>query len=246
MNKLQKGIALTLVLILISFCIPQSVFAEPLYLEAKDSEGKTWRVETPSSSPLALNGADELRVEKNADGDYIAQLFKNGNETSSNGLIWIYQPIPAGVTAKKIKVDGVEITFSVVGNTWKYAAEFTSEEAKIARLKEVYTIGYTGTDEEGTALYYVTDEDVSIGIFVIVSSDEQEAIILAGPITENGDQLTINDEESGDSLTFTVEEVESGIRLTFEDGSTTILIPTPAHEVIDTIKEIFDEYDIYI
>ena len=93
-------------------------------LTATDAEGRTWTVEALESAPDALNGADTLKIEKNAKGNYVAKLFKGGAEISSRGLLWVYQPIPAGVTAKKIKVDGVETTFSVVGNTWKYAAEF--------------------------------------------------------------------------------------------------------------------------
>ena len=93
-------------------------------LTANDAEGRTWTVEALESAPDALNGADTLKIEKNAKGNYVAKLFKGGAEISSRGLLWVYQPIPAGVTAKKIKVDGVETTFSVVGNTWKYAAEF--------------------------------------------------------------------------------------------------------------------------
>ena len=93
-------------------------------LTATDPDGRTWTVEVPASAPDALNGADTLKIEKNAKGNYVAKLFKGGAEISSRGLLWVYQPIPAGVTAKKIKVDGVETTFSVVGNTWKYAAEF--------------------------------------------------------------------------------------------------------------------------
>ena len=93
-------------------------------LTANDAEGRTWTVEALESAPDALNGADTLKIEKNAKGNYVAKLFKGGAEISSKGLLWVYQPIPAGVTAARIKVDGVETTFSVVGNTWKYAAEF--------------------------------------------------------------------------------------------------------------------------
>ena len=147
MNKLKTGMALLLILALTLVCIPQSAFAIPPLLDsdilsdklkeyaeselwkagilkAKDPEGRTWLVTAPASALDALNGADTLKIEKNAKGNYVAKLFKGDAEISSKGLLWVYQPIPAGVTAKKIKVDGVETTFYVVGDTWKYAAEF--------------------------------------------------------------------------------------------------------------------------
>ena len=95
-----------------------------LLVEAPKSLTKDgWKVEEVASAPGALNGADELRIEKNAKGNYVAKLYKAGVEIASKGLVWVYQPTN-GVKAKKIKVDGVETTFSVVDGCWKYAAEF--------------------------------------------------------------------------------------------------------------------------
>ena len=45
-----------------------------------------------ASAPDALNGADELRIEKNAKGNYVAKLYKAGVEIASKGLVWVYQP----------------------------------------------------------------------------------------------------------------------------------------------------------
>lgn len=95
-------------------------------LEVKAPKSLTkdgWKVEEVDSAPGALNDADELRIEKNAKGNYVAKLYKAGVEIASKGLVWVYQPTN-GVKAKKIKVDGVETTFSVVDGCWKYAAEF--------------------------------------------------------------------------------------------------------------------------
>ena len=62
-----------------------------LLVEAPKSLTKDgWKVEEVASAPGALNGADELRIEKNAKGNYVAKLYKAGVEIASKGLVWVY------------------------------------------------------------------------------------------------------------------------------------------------------------
>lgn len=116
----------------------------------------------------------------------------------------------------------------------------TSGDDLMAQLKERFTIGYCGAGDDDSELYWAVDENVSSGIFLIISPDKTQAISLVGNIEEvDGEWLKITDEQTGNEATIKVEQIaDNQIQLTKDDGSFAILQSVPADQVIDKMFEI--------
>lgn len=120
-------------------------------------------------------------------------------------------------------------------------AESVNADDLMTQLKERFTIGYCGVGDDDSELYWAVDEDVSSGMFLIVSPDKTQTISLVGMIEEVDDEwLKITDEQTGNEATIKVEQIDDNkIQLTTkDDGSFAILQSVPADQVIDKMFEI--------
>ena len=119
-------------------------------------------------------------------------------------------------------------------------AESVNADDLMTQLKERFTIGYCGVGDDDSELYWAVDEDVSSGMFLIVSPDKTQSISLVGMIEEVDDEwLKITDEQTGNEVTIKVQQIDDNkIQLTKDDGSFAILQSVPADQVIDKMFEI--------
>lgn len=119
-------------------------------------------------------------------------------------------------------------------------SESVNADDLMTQLKERFTIGYCGAGDDDSELYWAVDENVSSGIFLIISPDKTQAISLVGNIEEvDGEWLKITDEQTGNEATIKVEQIaDNQIQLTKDDGSFAILQSVPADQVIDKMFEI--------
>lgn len=119
-------------------------------------------------------------------------------------------------------------------------AESVNADDLMTQLKERFTIGYCGVGDDDSELYWAVDEDVSSGMFLIVSPDKTQSISMVGDILEVEDGwLKITDEQTGNEATVKVELIaDNQIKLTKDDGSFAILQSVPADQVIDKMFEI--------
>ena len=127
-------------------------------------------------------------------------------------------------------------------STMEDSAEETVED-KAEMLKQVLTIGYIGTDEYDSTVYWAISEDADFGVLLVVSADESQKISFVGDIVSEGTTLTITDNSTGNSRTVDIQEAttedgnQEAIILTDEDGDQTVLIPVEVDKVIDAIME---------
>ena len=114
-------------------------------------------------------------------------------------------------------------------------------ESDMEMLKTAFTVGLAGSGDDGTKIYWVTDDKMENGMFVMVSTDG-EKLSFVGPIESNGDEVTVVDDATSKSLTFTHSKTQDDegtdcMQITIDD-SNGILYGADAAEVIDTIAKL--------
>lgn len=118
------------------------------------------------------------------------------------------------------------------------------EEAKAAMM-ELFSSALAGADEAENTYWFLFDDELTVGAFVILSADYTTSTNVVGEIVEeeNG-ALTVID-EAGNYITFSVvEEGEDYLVVAVEEGNEVTLIPYDFEEAVDTILAIDEVTEI--
>lgn len=100
------------------------------------------------------------------------------------------------------------------------------------------TGGFVGVNEAGEAVIFGIDSNADNGIIIFANDSTMEAASFVGPITENGNYMTITDETNGLALTFGVTEVgDSALALDLgEVGGTATVAAQERDAVLNFIQ----------
>lgn len=118
--------------------------------------------------------------------------------------------------------------------------EATAEEEMSPEeiLKSVFTGAIVGADEEENTYWFLFDDELTYGAFVILSADYTTSINVVGEITSRDEDgaLVITDESTSSYIAFTVvEEGEDYLVVQIEDGNQVTLINYDLDEAIETV-----------
>lgn len=106
---------------------------------------------------------------------------------------------------------------------------FTLDYSQIASW---VTGGFVGQNAAGETVVMGTDADDEYGIIIFADNSNMTAASFVGPITYDGDYMTITDESNGLALTFTVAEIGDGI-LSLDMGNLgTVAVQAQVQEVV--------------
>lgn len=117
------------------------------------------------------------------------------------------------------------------------AVEMSEEEAA---LRAVFTTALAGADEQENTYWFLFDDEVTFGAFVILSADYTQSINVVGEITSREDgALVITDESTSSYIAFSVvEEAEDYLIVSVEEGNEVTLINCDFDEAIETVLAI--------
>lgn len=115
-----------------------------------------------------------------------------------------------------------------------------------AAMRSVFTTAVAGTDEAENTYFFLFNDDVTFGAFVILSADESQSVNVVGNITEgeNG-ALVVTDEATSSYIAFTVvEEAEDYLVVSVEEGNEVTLVGWDLDEAIDVVLAIDEVTEI--
>ena len=123
------------------------------------------------------------------------------------------------------------------------AADVSAEKAA---LKEVFTTALAGTDDAENTYWFLFDDELTFGAFVILSADQTQSVNVVGEITSREDgALVITDETTSSYIAFTtVEQTEEYLKVAVEEGSEVTLIHYDLDEAIDVVIAIDENTEI--
>lgn len=120
--------------------------------------------------------------------------------------------------------------------------EISGEEA----MRMLFTTALAGSDEAENTYWFLFDDELTVGAFVILSADYTQSVNVVGNIVseENG-ALTIVDEEAGEYISFSVvEEGEDYLIVSIEEGNEVTLINYDFEEALQTVLAIDEVTEI--
>lgn len=115
------------------------------------------------------------------------------------------------------------------------AAEMSEEEAA---LRAVFTGAIVGSDEAENTYWFLFDDELTYGAFVILTADYTQSVNVVGAITSRDEDgaLVITDESTNSYIAFTVvEEGEDYLTVQIEDGNQVTMINYDLDEAIQTV-----------
>lgn len=124
------------------------------------------------------------------------------------------------------------------------ASDEMSEEK--AALKEVFTSALVGSDDEENTYWFLFDDELTFGAFVILSTDQTQSVNVVGEITSREDgALVITDETTSSYIAFTtVEQTDEYLKVAVEEGNEVTLINYDLDEAIDVVVAIDENTEI--
>ena len=114
-------------------------------------------------------------------------------------------------------------------------AEMSEEEAA---LRAAFTTAIAGSDEADNTYWFLFDDDLTFGAFVILSADYTQSVNVVGQITSRDEDgaLIITDESTNSYIAFTVvEEGEDYLVVEIEEGNQVTMINYDLDEAIQTV-----------
>lgn len=124
------------------------------------------------------------------------------------------------------------------------ATEMSEEEAA---LRAVFTEAVVGADEAENTYWFLFDDELTFGAFVILSADYTQSINVVGEITSRDEDgaVVITDESTSSYIAFTVvEEGDDYLLVQIEDGNQVTLINYDLDEAIETVLGIDETTEI--
>ena len=132
--------------------------------------------------------------------------------------------------------------------TTEVAVEETEEEATVeetvemseeeAALRAAFTTAIAGSDEADNTYWFLFDDELTFGAFVILSADYTQSVNVVGEITSRDEDgaLVITDESTNSYIAFTVvEEGEDYLVVQIEDGNQVTMINYDFDEAVQTV-----------
>ena len=139
-------------------------------------------------------------------------------------------------------------TYKLIDQINAYAngetAEMSEEEAA---LRSVFTGAIVGSDEAENTYWFLFDDELTFGAFVILTADYTQSVNVVGEITsrEEDGALVITDESTNSYIAFTVvEEGEDYLTVQIEDGDQVTMINYDLDEAIETVIGIDETTEI--
>ena len=123
-------------------------------------------------------------------------------------------------------------------------SEMSEEEAA---LKDVFTSAIVGADEEENTYWFLFNDELTFGAFVILSADYTQSVNVVGEITSRDEDgaLVITDESTNSYIAFTVvEEGEDYLVVEIEEGNQVTMINYDLDEAIQTVIGIDETTEI--
>ena len=122
------------------------------------------------------------------------------------------------------------------------AAEMSEGEAI---LRELFTFGLAGSDEEENTYWFLFNDDLTVGGLVILSADYTQSLNIIGFVSADGDAMVITSEDESEYVKFTVvEEGEDYLVVQFEDGNEVTVINEDFDTIIETVIGIDETTEI--
>ena len=136
--------------------------------------------------------------------------------------------------------------------TEEVAEEEASEETvemseEEAAMRAVFTSAIAGADEAENTYWFLFDDELTFGAFVILSADYTQSVNVVGEITSRDEDgaLVITDESTNSYIAFTVvEEGEDYLTVQIEDGNQVTMINYDLDEAIETVIGIDETTEI--
>ena len=122
--------------------------------------------------------------------------------------------------------------------------EMSEEEAA---MRAVFTGAIAGSDEAENTYWFLFDDELTFGAFVILTADYTQSVNVVGEITsrEEDGALVITDESTNSYIAFTVvEEGEDYLTVQIEDGNQVTMINYDLDEAIETVIGIDETTEI--
>lgn len=138
-------------------------------------------------------------------------------------------------------------TYKLIDQINAYESEDVAEtsEEKDA-LKAVFTTALAGTDEEENTYWFLFDDELTFGAFVILAADQTQSVNVVGEITSREDgALVITDETTSSYIAFsTVEKTDDYLKVAVEEGNEVTLVRYDLDEAIDVVIAIDETTEI--
>ena len=123
------------------------------------------------------------------------------------------------------------------------SADMSEEKAA---LKAVFTTALAGTDDAENTYWFLFDDELTFGAFVILSADQTQSVNVVGEITSREDgALVITDETTSSYIAFTtVEQTDEYLKVAVEEGNEVTLVNYDLDEAIDVVVAIDENTEI--
>ena len=123
------------------------------------------------------------------------------------------------------------------------AADVSEEKAA---LKEIFTTAVVGADEAENTYWFLFNDEITYGAFVILSADYTQSVNVVGEITSREDgALVVTDKTNSTYVAFTVvEEGEDYLVVAVEEGNEVTLVGYDVDEAIDVVLAIDETTEI--
>lgn len=139
-------------------------------------------------------------------------------------------------------------TYSLINSINEYledgaTTEMSEEEAAI---RAAFTTALCGADEVENTYWFLFNDDITFGAFVILSADYTQSINVVGEITSAEDgSLVITDETTSSYIAFNVvEEGEDYLTVAVEEGNEVTLINCDFDEAVEMVLAIDETTEI--
>lgn len=136
-------------------------------------------------------------------------------------------------------IDSIQAVLDEVGTT-----EVSEEKAT---MQAVFTSALAGTDEVDNTYFFLCDDELTFGAFVVLSADGTQSLNVVGEITsrEEDGALVITDEATSTYAAFTtVEQTDEYIVIDVEGANEVTLVNWDLEEAIDTVLAIDETTEI--
>lgn len=154
---------------------------------------------------------------------------------------------PANLTEEVMEIyrTAFSQTYDVINQLSPYVGENAVSEEK-ANLQEIFTTAVVGADEAENTYWFLFDDEVTFGAFVILAADYTQSVNVVGEITSREDgTLVITDESTSSYIAFNVvEEGDDYLVVSVEDGNEVTLIGYDVNEAIDVVLAIDETTEI--
>lgn len=140
-------------------------------------------------------------------------------------------------------------TYTLIDSIYAFLNEGASAEMSEgeAALRELFTVALAGADEAENTYWFLFDDELTFGAFVILTADYTQSVNVVGEITSRDEDgaLVITDESTNSYIAFTVvEEGEDYLTVQIEDGNQVTMINYDLDEAIETVIGIDETTEI--